>query len=40
MVKDRENFATEIIGEIKRQRDIWRLVAVASIALNIFQWLF
>lgn len=40
MVKDKENFATEIIGEIKRQRNIWRMLAIVSIALNIIQWLF
>lgn len=39
MVKDKENFAIEIIGRIKRQRNIWRVLAIVSIALNIIQWL-
>lgn len=39
MVKDKENFAIEIIGKIKRQRNIWRVLAIVSIALNIIQWL-
>ncbi len=39
MVKDKENFATEIIGKIKKQRNIWRMLAIVSIALNIIQWL-
>lgn len=39
MVKDKENFAVEIIGGIKRQRNIWRVLAIVSIALNIIQWL-
>lgn len=34
------NFATEIIGEIKRQRNIWRIIAIVSIVLNIIQWIF
>ncbi len=34
------NFAIEIIGEIKRQRNIWRIVAIVSIVLNIIQWIF
>ncbi len=33
------SFATEIIGEAKRQRNIWRFVAVVSIVLNVIQWL-
>jgi len=40
MVKDKENFAIEIIGEMKRQRNIWRMLAIVSIVLNIIQWLF
>lgn len=40
MAENRENFATEIIGRIKRQRDIWRIIAVVGIALNVIQWLF
>ena len=40
MAKDRGNFATEIIGKIKRQRNIWRMLAIVSIALNIIQWVF
>jgi len=38
--KEQTSFATEIIAEMKRQRDIWRIAAVISIALNIIQWLF
>lgn len=34
------NFATEIIGEIKRRRNIWRIIAIVSIVLNIIQWIF
>lgn len=34
------NFATELVGEMKRRRDIWRLVAAVSILLNIIQWVF
>lgn len=34
------NLATEILGKLKRQRNIWRLIVVVSIALNIIQWLF
>lgn len=33
------NLATEILGKLKRQRNIWMLIAVVSIALNIIQWL-
>lgn len=35
----RGNLATELIGEMKRQRNIWRLVAIVSIMLNIIQWM-
>lgn len=38
--REREPFAMEIINEIAKQRNCWRLVAVISIALNIVQWLF
>ncbi len=31
------NLATEILGKLKRQRDIWRMTAVISIVLNIAQ---
>lgn len=34
------NFATEIISDMKRRRNIWRIIAAASVALNIIQWLF
>ncbi len=34
-----ENFATEIIGEMKKRLNIWRLAAVVSIVLNVIQWL-
>lgn len=40
MAEHRENFAAEIIGRIKRKRDIWRIAAIVSIALNVIQWLF
>lgn len=33
-------YAAEIVGEIERRRNIWRIVAIVSIALNIIQWLF
>ncbi len=36
--REREPFATEIINEIAKQRNRWRLVALISIALNIIQW--
>lgn len=39
MAKNKDTFAVEIIGKIKRQRDIWKIVAVVSIVLNIIQWL-
>lgn len=32
--------ATEIISKAKRQRDIWRIVAIMGILLNIIQWVF
>lgn len=31
------NLATEILGRLKRQRNIWRMAAVVSIVLNIAQ---
>lgn len=34
------NFATEIISDMKRRRNIWRIIAAAGVALNIIQWLF
>lgn len=37
---EKDSFATEIISEMKRQRDIWRIVAIISIVLNIIQWTF
>lgn len=37
--KKHMNFATEIISDMKIRLNIWRLVAVASIALNVIQWL-
>ena len=40
MTEKREPFATEIINEIAKQRNRWRLAAIISIALNIIQWLF
>ena len=36
--REREPFATEVINEIAKQRNRWRLVALISIALNIIQW--
>lgn len=33
------NLATEILGRLKRQRNIWRMAAVVSIILNIAQLL-
>ena len=38
--KEGTSLATEVIGDIKRQRNIWRMLAIVSIALNIIQWLF
>lgn len=38
--ESKENFATEIIGSIKKNRDFWRIVAVVSIIINILQWMF
>lgn len=34
------DLATEILVKLKRQRNIWRVAAIISIALNIIQWLF
>lgn len=39
MAGHKETFATEIIGKAKRQRNIWSIIAIVSIALNIIQWL-
>ncbi len=33
--KEGMNLATEIISDMKRRLNIWRLVAVVSIALNV-----
>jgi len=40
MAEKKDSFATEIISEIKRQRNIWRMIAVVSVILNIIQWIF
>lgn len=40
MRRDKENFATELLSDMKRRLNIWRVVAIVSIALNIIQWLF
>ena len=37
--KENMNLATEILSDMKKRLNVWRLVAVASIALNIIQWL-
>lgn len=39
MAEKRETFAMEIINEIAKQRNRWRVAAIISIALNIIQWL-
>lgn len=39
MTKKREPFAVEIINEIEKQRNRWRLATIISIALNIIQWI-
>ncbi len=39
MGKHKENFVTEILSRIKRERNFWMAVAIVSIALNIIQWL-
>lgn len=40
MRKNKENFATEIIGRMKQERNFWRLLAVVAIVLNIVQLFF
>ena len=40
MKKEKENFAIEIIGKAIRQRNIWIMIAIISIVINIIQWLF
>lgn len=37
--RERELFAIEIINEIAKQWNVWRLVAIVSIALNVMRWL-
>lgn len=39
MAEKKDSFATEIISEIKRQRNIWRIAAIVSIVLNVIQWI-
>ncbi len=39
MTGKREPFAIKIINEIAKQQNIWRLVAIVSIALNVVRWL-
>lgn len=39
MKRDKESLATEIIGMVKRQRNIWIVVAIVSIVLNLIQWI-
>lgn len=39
MRRNKESFATEIIGKIKKQRNIWIAVAIVSIVLNLIQWI-
>jgi hypothetical protein len=40
MRRGRENFATEIIGKVKKERNFWMAVAAVSIVLNMIQWIF
>lgn len=37
MARHKETFAMEIIEKMKRQGNIWRMVTVVSVILNIIQ---